>query len=89
MKKKEPKGIPGKRKSAPRNMLLWQYFKQEENSHEVTPRAVCKKCRTFVRRADGSPSLMKGHLEKYHPDLNKEYLMMVTKANLEKVKLTQ
>jgi hypothetical protein len=29
---------------------------------------------------------MKAHLEKYHPDLNKEFLMLVTKANLDKVK---
>jgi hypothetical protein len=32
---------------------------------------------------------MKAHLEKYHPDLNKEFLMLVTKANLDKVKLIQ
>jgi hypothetical protein len=89
IKKKGTKGTPGKRKSMPRNALLWQYFKPEENSQEVNPRAVCKACETFVKRADGSTSLMKGHLEKYHPDLNKEHLMMVTKANLEKVKLMQ
>jgi len=86
IQKKEPKGTPGKRKSLLRNHLLWQYFDQEENSQEVRPRAVCKTCGTFVKRSDGSTYLMMGHLEKYHPDLKKEYLMLVTKANLEKVK---
>ena len=73
----------------PRNTFLWKYFQREENSQEDTQRAVCQRCHSFVRRADGSPSEMKAHLEKYHPDLNKEFLMLVTKANLDKVKLIQ
>ena len=89
IQKKEPKGTPGKRKSTPRNKPLWKYFEREENSLEGNPRAVCKKCRTFVKRADGSTTLMKTHLKNYHPDLYKQYNTMLTKANLEKVKLLQ
>ena len=89
IQKKEPKGTPRKRKSTPRNKPLWQYFEREENSLEGNPRAVCKKCRTFVKRADGSTSLMKTHLRNYHPELSKHYHTMLTKANLEKVKLLQ
>jgi hypothetical protein len=70
-----------------RHTFLWKNFQQEENSREDTPRAVCKACATFLKRSDGSPSLMKEHTKKYHPDLNKEYLMMVTKTNREMVKL--
>jgi hypothetical protein len=89
IQKKEPKGTPGKRKSSLRNHLLWQYFEEEQNSQEVPARAVCKECRTFVKRADGSTTLMKTHLKNYHPDLYKQYNTMLTKANLEKVKKIQ
>jgi hypothetical protein len=47
-------------------------------SQEENPRAVCKKCRAFVKRADGSTSLIKSHLKNYHPDQSNEYHKMVT-----------
>jgi hypothetical protein len=89
IQKKEPKGTPGKRKSSLRNHLLWQYFEEEQNSQEVPARAVCKECRTFVKRTGGTTSMMKTHLRNYHPDLYKQYNTMLTKANLEKVKKIQ
>ncbi len=64
-------------------------IEEEQNSQEVPARAVCKECRTFVKRADGSTTLMKTHLKNYHPDLYKQYNTMLTKANLEKVKKIQ
>ena len=33
--------------------------------------------------------MMKTHLRNYHPDLYKQYNTMLTKANLEKVKLAE
>ena len=42
-------------------------------SADKSARGICNMCGVFIKRSDGSPTLMKTHLEKYHPKEYKKY----------------
>jgi len=85
--KNGPKEAKKPRKRVKRNNELWSFFQMEGKvlSADKSARGICNMCGVFIKRSDGSPTLMKTHLEKYHPKEYKKYLIMVTEANLEKV----
>ncbi len=75
-----------KRFTSKRNKVLWKYYLEENNGAEKRPRrAICIECGAFIKRPDGSTTLMQQHLLRKHTRIFMEYSLKYKEAYPEKV----
>ena len=88
----QPENQKKPKKAAPRkpsmcNSRLWHLYKLDElpSDSERTALAICNRCRRGISQVQSSTLAMQEHLKRIHPEIFKDFQIMVKKLNDEKV----